>query len=220
MEQYKPTDLNKVKRGANRAIYDVNTINAILDVSFIAYVSYVYEGKAISLPMAYARIDNKIYIHGSLKNRMLLALLDAGEASATVMILDGLVLARSGLHHSVNYRSVTLFTKAKQIDDPEEKTMLLKRIVDHMVPNRWDNLRPMKEKELNGTLVVELEIESASAKVRAEGVLDEKSDMHLPIWAGVIPIRQVAEYPQSDAFLPEDVPIPTHIQDYYEKEKY
>ena len=219
MSAYKITDLNKVKRGPNRATYDVVTINSIVDAGFIAHVSYIYHGKAICIPMAYARIEDKIYLHGSLKNRMLLALLEAKEASLTIMHLDGLVLARSGFHHSVNYRSATIFGTTKRIDGDKEKTMILKAIVDQMIPNRWDSLREMTDKEREATLVVEVSIVTASAKVRDVGVGDEKSDLELPIWAGVVPIKQVALAPISDALLADEVVIPAHVTEYYQANK-
>lgn len=219
MKNYSTSELNKVKRGANRAVYDVTTINEILDAGFIGFVSYTYENKAISIPMAYGRINDKIYLHGSRKNRMLLSLLAAKEASMTVMHLDGLVLARSGFHHSVNYRSVTLFGDLVEIDEPVKKEQVLKCIVDHMIPERWESLRPMNDKEFNGTLVVELTIKSASAKIRNEGVLDEKSDLQLPIWAGIVPIKQITELPISDNLLSETIKTPKHVINYYEKHK-
>lgn len=219
MKEYPKTEVNQVKRGANRAVYNVEEVNAILDAGFVGYVSYVFQGKAICIPMAYGRIDDKVYLHGSRKNRMLLALLENKEASMTVMHLDGLVLARSGFHHSVNYRSVSLFGKVAQIDEPIQKKEALKRVVDQMIPGRWDDLREMNEKEFNGTLVVALTIETASAKVRGEGVLDEKSDMNLPIWAGIVPLKQIAEAPIGDENLPEDVNIPEHVQAYFENNK-
>lgn len=219
MKTYQKTELNKVTRGSNRAVYDVEQINSILDAGFIGFIAYNYHNKAITIPMAYCRIDNKIYLHGSRKNRMLLALLENKDASITVMHLDGLVLARSAFHHSVNYRSVTIFGNVTQINEPVKKEAVLKQIVNHMVPNRWNSLRPMNDKEFNGTLVVELEIETASAKVRAEGAIDDKSDMQLPIWAGIVPIKQVAEYPKSDKHLSDDVAIPEHVLEYYEKNK-
>lgn len=219
MKNYQISELNKVKRGAKRAIYDVEKINQILDASFVGHVSYVFQGRSICIPMAYGRIDDKIYLHGSRKNRMLLALLEAEEASMTVMHLDGLVLARSGFHHSVNYRSVTLFGRATQIDEPLLKEKALKQVVDQMIPGRWDGLRKMNEKEFNSTLVVELTIETASAKVRAEGVLDEKQDESLPIWAGIIPLKQIAEAPVGDEKLPETAEVPNHVAVYYQKNK-
>ncbi|WP_298485417.1 pyridoxamine 5'-phosphate oxidase family protein [uncultured Maribacter sp.] len=219
MSDYKITDVNKVKRGPNRATYDVATINTIIDAGFIAHVSYIYEGKAISIPMAYARIEDKIYIHGSLKNRMLLALLEAKEASLTIMHLDGLVLARSGFHHSVNYRSATIFGSVKELKGDEEKTIILKAIVDQMIPGRWDSLREMTDKERNSTLVVEVKIETASAKIRDVGVVDEKADESLPIWAGVVPVKQVALPPISDNKLSNEVKVPQHVLAYYNQNK-
>ena len=219
MKAYQTSDLNKVKRGANRAVYDVEKINTILDAGFVGYVSYVFKENAITIPMAYGRIGDKIYLHGSRKNRMLLALLENKKASMTVMHLDGLILARSGFHHSVNYRSATVFGKAIQIDEPVLKEKALKCVVDQMIPERWDSLRTMNDKEFNGTLVVELTIETASAKIRDVGVGDEKADLDLPIWAGVVPIKQVAEFPVSDELLKDDIEIPQHVLDYYEENK-
>ncbi|QOD60724.1 pyridoxamine 5'-phosphate oxidase family protein [Polaribacter haliotis] len=219
MSEYEKSKLNRVKRGANRATYDVEKINTILDAGFLCYVGYIYEGKPITIPMAYTRREDKIYIHGSTANRMLLSILESEETSITVMHLDGLVLARSGLHHSVNYRSATLFGSLKKVESDDEKTEILKWIVNQMVPNHWDSLRPMYKKELDRTLVVEFTIETASAKVRDVGVADEPEDYELPIWAGIVPIKQVAEYPIADKGEPEKMEIPKHILDYYEQNK-
>ncbi len=219
MKEYPVSELNKVKRGANRAIYDVEKVNEILDAGFVGYVSYTFDGKAICLPMAYGREADVIYLHGSHKNRMLLALLETKEMSMTVMHLDGLVLARSGLHHSVNYRSATLFGAVEKVEDPIRKEKILKCVVDHMIVGRWEKIRPMHKKELDGTLVLEMKIKTASAKIRGEGVIDEKKDLELPIWAGVVPIKQVAGFPVSDALLSEDTQIPRHVLEYYEEHK-
>ncbi|NMH87684.1 pyridoxamine 5'-phosphate oxidase family protein [Flavivirga algicola] len=219
MSTYTISELNQVKRGPKRATYNVEQINDILDAGFVGYVSYNYNGKAICLPMAYGRIDNKLYLHGSLKNRMLLALIEAKEASMTIMHLDALVLARSGFHHSVNYRSATLFTSITVVENKEKKEAALKCVVDHMIPGRWDTLRPMNLKEFNSTLVIEMEIQTASAKVRDEGVLDEKNDLELPIWAGIIPLKQVAKLPVRDSLLPKQLRTPKHVVQYYKKNK-
>ncbi|GAA3647603.1 pyridoxamine 5'-phosphate oxidase family protein [Flavivirga jejuensis] len=219
MSTYRTSELNKVKRGSKRAVYDVEQINNILDAGFVGYVSYNYKGKAICLPMAYGRIENKIYLHGSLKNRMLLALLEAKEASMTIMHLDALILARSGFHHSVNYRSATLFTSVVKVENKETKEAALKCVVDHMIPDRWDALRPMNLKEFNSTLVLEMEIQTASAKIRDVGVVDEKSDLDFPVWAGMIPLKQVAKPPINDALLPKEIKTPKHILTYYKKNK-
>ncbi|MBA6155058.1 pyridoxamine 5'-phosphate oxidase family protein [Tenacibaculum sp. S7007] len=219
MKEYEKTKLNRVKRGQNRAIYDVEKINTILDAGFLCYVGYIYDGKPITIPMAYARRDDKIYIHGSTANRMLLSILKSEETSITVMHLDGLVLARSGLHHSVNYRSATLFGSLKKIEKDSDKSQILGWIVNQMMPNHWGSLRPMHQKELDRTLVVEFTIETASAKIRDVGVNDEPEDYSLPIWAGVVPIKQVAEYPVSDEKLIEGVSIPEHVLAYYQQNK-
>jgi len=219
MSEYQKSKLNRVKRGANRATYDVEKINNILDAGFIGYVSYNFQGKAISIPMAYGRNGNKIYLHGSQANRMLTTLLDVKEMSMTVMHLDALVLARSGFHHSVNYRSATLFGKAKNIEDTTEKMAGLKCFMEHMMPGRWDGVREMNEEEFDRTLVVEMEIETASAKIRDVGVSDEPEDIGLPIWAGLMPLKQVAKYPIADKDVSKGMEIPKHVLDYYNKNK-
>ncbi|MEW7276970.1 pyridoxamine 5'-phosphate oxidase family protein [Aquimarina sp. 2201CG1-2-11] len=217
MTKYPVSTLNKVVRGPKRANYDVKAINAILDDAFLCNVGYVWEGKAIVIPMAYGRSEDKIYIHGSLKNRMMLSLLAAKEASLSVTHLDGLVLARSAFHHSANYRSVTVFGSVKKVEEPTEKMKALECILNHMVPGHWDNIRQPNEKEFNATLVIEISMDMASAKIRAEGVVDEKEDYELPIWAGVVPLRQVAETPISDKDLQEGMEIPKAVLEYVEK---
>ncbi|WP_340202551.1 pyridoxamine 5'-phosphate oxidase family protein [Ascidiimonas sp. W6] len=219
MQEYSKSKLNIVKRGNNRATYDVEKVNAILDAGFIGYVSYTYQERAITLPMAYGRKDDKIYLHGSQANRMLLTLLEAKTMSITVMHLDALVLARSGLHHSVNYRSATLFGSVKKIENPKEKDAALFCFMEHMMKGRWDEIRPMYPEELKRTLVVEMTIETASAKIRDVGVEDEPEDYDLNIWAGLVPIRQVADYPIPDKGLPEKMETPEHILAYYQKNK-
>lgn len=219
MEEYQQSKLNRVKRGQNRATYDVDKINTILDAGFLCYVGYIYDGKPITIPMAYTRRNNKIYIHGSTANRMLVSILESGETSITVMHLDGLVLARSGFHHSVNYRSVTLFGSLQKVEEEADKTEILKWIVNQMVPNQWDSLRQINQKELDRTLVVEFTIETASAKVRDVGVNDEPEDYNEDVWAGIVPVKQVAEYPIADKGKPQQMEIPKHILDYYEANK-
>ena len=219
MREFLKSKLNRVKRGKNRATYDVEIINSILDAGFIAFVSYIYESKAITLPMAYGRKDNKLYFHGSQANRMLQTLLEVKEMSVTVMHLDALVLARSGLHHSVNYRSATIFGSAKKIENQKEKNAALFYLMEHMMKGRWDGIRPMHQSELDRTLVVEITIETASAKIRNVGVADEQEDYKLDVWAGLVPIKQIAEYPISDKGLPQKMEIPKHVLNYYQENK-
>ena len=219
MKEYSKSNLNRVKRGRIRATYDMGKINTIIDAGFIGYVSYIYENRAITLPMAYGRKRDKIYFHSSQSNRMMLALLKAGEMSMTVMHLDALVLARSGLHHSVNYRSATLFGQVKKLEEPKEKKDALLCFMEHFMKGRWDGIRPMHSEELNRTLVLEMTIETASAKIRDVGVNDEPEDYGLDIWAGLVPLKQVAEYPLSDEALSKKIAIPQHVLDKYELNK-
>ncbi|MFD2562503.1 pyridoxamine 5'-phosphate oxidase family protein [Aquimarina rubra] len=214
MEQYPKTKLNKVIRGAKRASYNKEEINKILDDAFLCHVGYVWQNNAIVIPTAYGRQGDTIYIHGSLKNRMITNLLDAGSASISVTHLDGLVLARSAFHHSANYRSVNVFGKVRKVVDPIEKMKALECILNHMVPGHWDNIRQPNDKEFNATLVMAINIDTASAKVRAEGVVDEKEDHGLPIWAGVVPIRQIASDPVSDTDLQDGIEIPDAVLKY------
>ncbi|CAM1368326.1 Pyridoxamine 5'-phosphate oxidase-related, FMN-binding [Tenacibaculum litopenaei] len=214
MTAYTKTKLNRVKRGANRASYDQAKVNEILDSGFVGYLSYVFEGTSICLPMAYGREGKRIFLHGSQANRMLLSLLEQDSVSMTVMHLDALVLARSGLHHSVNYRSATIFGSVTKVEDDDEKDFALKTVMDHMIPGRWETLRSMTNEERDRTLVLTLTIESASAKIRDVGVNDEPADEQLPIWAGLIPVEQSIGAPISDPKLAKDVAIPEHILQY------
>ncbi|MDW7693295.1 pyridoxamine 5'-phosphate oxidase family protein [Flammeovirgaceae bacterium SG7u.111] len=219
MSTYETTPLNKVVRGPKRATYDKDQINEILDAKFLCHIAYTWEGKAIVIPTAYGRDGDKIYIHGSLKNRMMLGLLEAGEACISVTHLDGLVLARSAFHHSANYRSVNVFGKVKKLEGREEKMEALKCILNHMIDDHWENIRQPNEKELNATLVMEVSMDSASAKIRAEGAIDEKEDLGLPIWAGVVPIAEKAAEPVRDELLSDDIVIPEAVTRYFEKNK-
>tara|TARA_R110002073_G_scaffold312586_4_gene484139 strand:- start:45344 stop:46006 length:663 start_codon:yes stop_codon:yes gene_type:complete len=219
MKEYPKSSLNRIKRGQNRATYDVGKINSILDAGYIGFVNYIYGGKAISIPMGYGRIEDKIYLHGSQGNRMLNSLLEQKEASMTVMHLDGMVLARSGLHHSVNYRSATLFGSLKKVEQDSEKEAGLKCFMENMMKGRWDGIRPMHQEELDRTLVVEMTIETASAKIRDVGVNDEAEDYELDVWAGIVPIKQVVEYPISDDQLKDGIEIPKYVLNYYNNHK-
>ncbi|WP_378173521.1 pyridoxamine 5'-phosphate oxidase family protein [Aquimarina sp. SS2-1] len=211
MSEYQVTALNKVVRGSKRASYNKEEINKILDDTFLCHIGYLWNDQAIVIPTAYGREGNTIYVHGSLKNRMMVNLLNAGNASISVTHLDGLVLARSAFHHSANYRSVNVFGMVRKVEDPIEKMNALACILNHMVPGHWNNVRKPSDKEFNATLVIAINIDTASAKVRAEGVVDEKEDHSLPIWAGVVPIRQVASDPISELDLPEGVEVPEAV---------
>ncbi|MBC9796562.1 pyridoxamine 5'-phosphate oxidase family protein [Sinomicrobium weinanense] len=214
MPNYETTPLNKLVRGPKRASYDQEQIYRILDKKFLCHVAYTWNGKAIVIPTAYGRKGDRLYIHGSLKNRMMSCLSEAGEACISVTHLDGLVLARSAFHHSANYRSVNIFGKVRKLEGDEEKMQALECILNHMVPGHWKHVRQPNDKELRATLVLEIAIDSASAKIRSGGVADEKEDLDLPIWAGVIPITETVGEPEYDPFLPEHIKAPASVLNY------
>ncbi len=214
--KYPISDLNKVKRGPKRASYDVTLVHEILDADFMCNIGYEYDGHIIVIPMAYGRNGDKIYIHGSIKNRMMLSMLAKGKGSISVSLLDGLVLARSAFHHSANYRSVTVFGSLTEVTDAKEKMEALACITNHMLPGRWEDCRQPNEKEFKATLVISLSIESASAKVRAEGVVDDKEDYNSDFWAGIVPISKKIGVPISDDRLPKNIDIPKSVLAYAE----
>lgn len=214
MHKFNRNNENKVKRGANRATYDKEEIFEIIKAGFIAQVSFIVDGVPMSLPMAYGVIDNKVYLHGAKSNRMLQAIIKQDRVSMNIMHLDGLVLAKSGLHHSVNYRSATLFGSTCIIEDTLLKEEALKRMINLMVDNRWETLRPITPLEIERTLVVEFTIDNASAKIRNTGVVDEASDADYPTWAGIIPIKTIALSPIQEP--DNNMPLPEHIKTYME----
>ncbi|UGU16644.1 pyridoxamine 5'-phosphate oxidase family protein [Sinomicrobium kalidii] len=214
MANFDITPLNKLVRGPKRASYDREQIYDILDGKFLCHIGYSWQGKTVVIPTAYGRKQDKIYIHGSLKNRMMLSLTEAGEACISVTHLDGLVLARSAFHHSANYRSVNIFGKVKNIEGKKEKMQALKCILNHMVPDHWEYVRHPNDKELSATMVLEISIDTASAKVRTGDAVDEKEDHELPVWAGIIPISETVGEPVYDPLLPDTIKAPESVLNY------
>ena len=200
----------KVKRGPKRAVYDQETVHCILDNNLVCHVAFTVEGEARVVPTAFLRIGDAIYLHGHLKNQMLNALLDGQTACVSVMQLEGLVLARSGFHHSVNYQSVMLFGRAGI--EEANKVAVLDQLVDKMVPGRSATLRPHTKQELNATLVLKLMIDEASAKVRTGHPIDADDDYALPIWAGVLPIHTAPGYLEPDPTLDQSTAVPQHLK--------
>lgn len=215
MNTYKRTEENRIRRGTNRGSYDKKQIFDIINDGFIAQVSFIVDDMAMSLPMAYGIIDDKLYLHGSKTNRMLLSIISQKRISISITHLDGLVLAKSGLHHSVNYRSVSLFGSVKLITDPIIKVEAFEQMINLMIDNRWETLRPITQAEIERTLVVEFAIENASAKIRNTGVVDEVSDADYQTWAGIIPIKTVALDPVRD--VNNRTTLPEHIINYMSK---
>jgi nitroimidazol reductase NimA-like FMN-containing flavoprotein (pyridoxamine 5'-phosphate oxidase superfamily) len=203
-----------VKRRAQRGVYDHATVEAILDEGLVCHVGFVVEGQPYVLPTIYARVGDRLYLHGSAASRMLRTLGDGVEACVTVTLLDGLVLARSAFHHSMNYRSVVVLGTARPVVDRDDKRRALQAIVDHVVPERWSGVREPNEQEIKATTVLELPLAEASAKVRSGGPLDDEADYALPVWAGQLPLELVPALPIPDERLPAGVPIPQSVTAY------
>jgi nitroimidazol reductase NimA-like FMN-containing flavoprotein (pyridoxamine 5'-phosphate oxidase superfamily) len=217
MAKFPVTPLNEVKRGARKASYDKDTVYQILDASEVCHIAFLYEGRAMVLPINFGRKGDKIYLHGSHHNRMTQSIIDTGEVTLNVMLLDAMKLTRSAFHHSVNYRSVTVFGKVREMMTHEEKEEGLQYIINHFVPNRWENCRKPTLGELDGTRVVEITIETASAKVANEPPKDNTSDLDLEFWAGTIPVKRHYDLPIPDIHLEKNTPIPKHVKDFIER---
>ena len=211
---FNQTDRTKLKRLPKRGHFDRETVYGILDEGFICHVGFVPEGQPFVIPTGYARVDDKLYIHGSQASRMLRTLSGGVDACVTVTIVDGLVLARSAFHHSMNYRSVVIFGRAMLVEDPEEKSAALLALSEHSVRGRWADVREPSEQELKLTTVLRLPLVEASAKIRTGPPLDDEDDYALPIWAGVVPLKLVAGEPIADPRLSEGIAVPDYARNY------
>jgi nitroimidazol reductase NimA-like FMN-containing flavoprotein (pyridoxamine 5'-phosphate oxidase superfamily) len=208
----KPVKRSEVRRLPRRGAYDTDTIYKILDAGFLAHVGFQVEGQPFVIPTLYGREESKLYLHGSAASRMLDEL-DAGiEACVTVTLVDGLVLARSAFHHSMNYRSVVAFGTARELKHRDEKTHALRVISDHVIAGRWDDVRGPSDKELKATAVLEFFIEEASAKIRTGPPLDDEPDYELPVWAGVLPVSLETHDPVPDERLKDGTSAPEYLQ--------
>ena len=207
------TERVRVKRMHERGAYDRATIDAILDATPVAHVGYVFDGQPFVTPTLQWREGDHVYWHGSAASRML-ETADGADVCVTVTLIDGIVLARSAFHHSVNYRSVMLVGRASMVTDPAAKEERLKTFVDGMFPGRWDALRPATAKELKATSVLSIEIGEASAKVRTGPPKDDEEDYALDIWAGVLPLRTETLAPIDDPRLKAGLSAPDHVTRY------
>lgn len=208
------TARTKVKRLPERGSFERERIYQILDEGFICHVGFVVHEQPFVIPTGYARVGDNLLIHGSAASRMLRNLAKGIDVCVTVTLIDGLVLARSAFHHSMNYRSVVILGKAIVVEDEPEKLSALETLANHIVPNRWAEVRAPNEQELKATLVLALPIAEASAKVRTGPPLDDENDYALPVWAGVIPLRLAASPPISDPRLSLDIEPPAHARNY------
>ena len=208
------TERTKLKRLPTRGHFDRETVYGILDEGFICHVGFAPQGQPFVIPTGYARVDDKLYIHGSQASRMLRTLSGGLDACVTVTIIDGLVLARSAFHHSMNYRSVVIFGRAEIIEKREAKIAALVALSEHIVRGRWADVREPNEEELIKTTVLELPLVEASAKIRTGPPLDDEEDYALPIWAGVVPLSLQAGEPINDPRLGEGIEVPEYARNY------
>ena len=209
----KPSDRIRVRRLPKRGRYDWESIRAILDSAFLCHVGYVIDRQPFVTPTCYWRYDKQVLLHGSFASRMLNAVAKGIDVCVTISIVDGLVLARSGFHHSINYRAAMLFGRARSLVDEAQKRNAMEAFVERFYPGRWQTLRPVTRKELKATTVLELEIDEASAKLRTGQPIDDEEDYGLPIWAGVIPIAAAQLPALPDPRLSASVREPGHVAD-------
>lgn len=208
------TDRTKLKRLPKRGHFDRETVYSILDEGFICHVGFAVAGQPVVIPTGYARVEDRLYIHGSQASRMLRSLAEGLDACVTVTLLDALVLARSAFHHSMNYRSVLVFGRATLVEEPAEKMAALLALSEHIIRGRWADVREPNEQEVKQTTVLSLPLAEASAKIRTGPPLDDEEDYALPIWAGVVPLRLVAGEPVNDPRLPAEIPVPEYARHY------
>ena len=209
-----PTPRTQVKRLAERGRYDRTTIDSILDEALVCHLAWVQDGSPRVIPTIHARDGDTLYVHGSQASRTLRALRVGAEVCVEVTILDGLVLARSAFHSSMNYRSVIVYGRGREIIDPDEKWRAQKVLVDHVVPGRSEHVRMPHESELRQTMIIALPLDEASAKVRTGPAKDDEEDYDLPIWAGVLPLTLTPGEIDPDPRLPDGLSPPENVGDY------
>ena len=214
MTDFTPTPRTTLKRLPRRGTYERELIYSILDEGLVCHVGFVQDNQPVVIPTAYGRAGAKLYIHGAKASRMMNVLRDGADVSVTVTLLDALVLARSAFHHSMNYRSVVIFGKVSEVLDREEKTEALRCFTEHIVKGRWADVRPPSKAELDGTTVLSLPLEEASAKVRTGPPLDDEEDYQLPVWAGVLQLRTKAGELVADPRLQDGIEPPTYLRQY------
>jgi len=213
-ELLQTTARTKLRRLPERGRFERNTIYQILDEAFVCHVGFTVDALPFVIPTAYARVGDRLLVHGSAASRMLRALAWEADVCVTVTLLDGLVLARSAFHHSMNYRSVVIFGRAKVVSDKQEKLEALRAFTEHVVPGRWQDVRQPSENELKATLVLSLDIDEASAKMREGAPVDDDRDYESDVWAGVIPLRLMAGAPVDDVKLSKGIAVPRYASIY------
>ena len=213
-DTFPKTARNKVKRLPERGHYDTATIYPIVDVALICHVGFVLDGQPFVIPTLYARQGDTILLHGAKGSRLLRHIQSGGEVCITITLIDGIVLARSVFHHSINYRSVVLFGTGAVIADDQARLQALEAFTERLIPGRWQDARQPNALELKQTTIVAVPIASASAKLRSGPPGDEAEDLDLPVWAGILPLQQIAGTPLADPQLRPGVALPDYIRDF------
>jgi nitroimidazol reductase NimA-like FMN-containing flavoprotein (pyridoxamine 5'-phosphate oxidase superfamily) len=213
----KPTERTRVRRIPKRGAYDRATIDAILDEGLVCHAGFVVDGQPFVIPTLYARDGDRVILHGSAASRMLTTLDRGVDLCLTVTLADGLVVARSAFHSSMNYRSVMLLGRARVIEEPAAKMDALQALVEHLIPGRWDDCRLPNDQEMKATLVLEMPIDEASAKIRTGPPLDEEEDFTTPYWSGLLPFAQSTGAPIPDPTLTAGIDVPDYIRRYSRK---
>jgi nitroimidazol reductase NimA-like FMN-containing flavoprotein (pyridoxamine 5'-phosphate oxidase superfamily) len=203
-----------LKRLAKRGEYGREAVYRILDEGFVCHVGFVIEGQPFVIPTGYGRAGDTLYLHGAQASRMLRTLRDGVEICVTVTLIDGMVMARSAFHHSMNYRSVVVFGRAVVVEESAEKMEALRVLTEHLAPGRWAEVRQPTDGEMRATMVLALPLAEASAKVRTGAPVDDEEDYELPVWAGVVPLRIVAGEPVDDPRLTPGIEPPPHVSNY------
>ena len=206
------TERSQLRRLPNRGSHELETIHKILDAGFLAHVGFSVDGQPFVIPTLYGREDDHLFLHGSAASRMLRTLESGAPACVTVALVDGLVLARSAFHHSINYRSVVAFGTCRVVPETSAKLHALTTISEHLIRGRWNDVRPPNEKELKATSVLRFDIDEASAKVRVGPPADDEVDYVLPVWAGVLPVRMAAGDPAPDERMEKAIEVPDYVR--------
>ena len=209
--EIKQTERTKLKRLPKRGSFDRETVYKILDEGFVCHVGFTVEGQTFVIPTAYGRKGDTLFVHGSAASRMMREMSKGIEVCLTVTLVDGLVLARSAFHHSINYRSVVIFGTAEIVTEESEKNDALFAFTEHLIKGRWADIREPNSKELKATTVLKLEISEASAKMRTGDPIDDEEDMNLNCWAGVLPLEIKQGKPIDDAKLRHGIQPPNYV---------
>lgn len=214
MSDFTVNERNRVKRLPERGHYDRATIYGIIDEAVICHIGFIQDGRPFVIPALHARSDDQLLIHGASTSRLLKHLQEGNEVSVSMAILDALVLAKTVFNHSVNYRSVVLFGRGELIEDDEQKMWALERFTERIAPGQWQHARKPNPVELKATAIVSIAIEAASAKIRSGPPKDDGEDKDLPVWAGILPVKELIQAPVSAGYTDGDMPIPEHILKY------